>query len=216
MAGLIFATLVFVGCILLVINIGASAYYKEKLGFITTQAAQQAVAEYSGGSWNWSHNRRINKNAVRNAVTLKVNGMLSAVGLPPAKRLLITPDTDGVAVTIEIDGLSLVGKGTLLPAQVSLSDTAYGTFEDDQPPALLTFGVIQESDGSLQQYTVPCYGKFVAPWSNGHTNDLNGAPLGTAAFRNFERQYGQWNITMNNGTASETLVTKNAPWDPNF
>jgi hypothetical protein len=202
--------------ILLVANFAATVFYKQKIGFITTQAARMAVEEYGGGAWNWSFNRRLTNGRLERKVESRVNDMLAAVGLPRAQAIEVRPEVEGVAVRVTVRGLSLVGNGSILPAHVDFDETAFVSFEDNQPPALCTF-VVDDGTGLQKQVVVPSYGKFISPFSNGNTTDLSKAPQGTAVFRNFQRQYAQFSVDLGAGSSvCETLVTSNDPDAPRF
>jgi hypothetical protein len=91
------------GGTLLLTNVGTTLFYKEKLTFVTSQAAAFAATQGQ---------------ASPESVQPVVDALLNKVGLPNSQS--VTVDTDNatrtVTVSVSLSNLALVGSGTLLPA----------------------------------------------------------------------------------------------------
>lgn len=193
--GVVALSLIVAGVVLgtlLLVNVGIASYYKEKLGLVTNQVAVRLARHIS---WNSSFPKALNDTE---EATTVANSLLTAMGLPKAKTVTVVSKSDFVTVTIVVDGFPMFGQGTVIPVKISLQDTAAAAFLDDQPPALLNI-----TDGNGQGLVVPCYGKFVAPFSNGQASDLSKAPPGVAVFQSFSRGYDQFGLQVQNSKYQE-------------
>lgn len=100
-----------VGCILLMLNCGMSAFYKQKLGFATTQAATYAAS--------------ISRNQRERDTKEFTNELLQKMALPNDGEVKVEEVTvrgkQGVSVEVT-ENLSLFGDGSVIPMSIKLSD----------------------------------------------------------------------------------------------
>jgi hypothetical protein len=125
-AALILIVGIVVGGILVLVNSGVACFYKEKLCFVTIQAAQYAAAlPASDGNIQ--------------AETLSfANALLPQVGLPKPSSLTATRANGFVTVNISLTGLQLVGNGSILPSVINMQDTEAASQQTQlQPTAFL-------------------------------------------------------------------------------
>jgi hypothetical protein len=119
-----------VGACLLLSNIGTSIYYKEKLSFVSNQCAQ--YARFLPGTEDQE---------VKTAELAK--SLLKSMGIKASRCEVKVKDTivegiPGVSVTVSAFDLQVFGTGELLPATVSLQDTAVA-LKGTTPDTLLWF-----------------------------------------------------------------------------
>jgi hypothetical protein len=172
---------------LLMANLGLAVYYQDKLTFVAQQAAK-----YAGREKQWSNSNIVRATDARVTATTApvVQKLLRTMGLPEASNITVTTTQKRfVTVSMDVFGLSLAG-GPGLPTFLNLRQSATYDMTDDQPPGLVT---LTAKEG--QMVVLPTYGKFIDGFSNGGRNP-QGAPAGTAVFKNFNRQYTQFNMTL--------------------
>lgn len=187
---------------LLILNTGFSTYYKAKIAFVASQAAMYCAGQTSFAG---SYVPGTSTQSLENKVKPLVNAMLHTLNLPDARSVVVTLDANKVAVTVSVEGLLLAGSGDILPNRIALQDTGVALLDQSLPPALLTLSLDGRPDTMV---TVPCYGKFVDPFSNGHISNLDSAPLGVAVFRNrIPGSYSQFCMSSPSGAYSQTLAT---------
>jgi hypothetical protein len=176
-------------------DFGQSGYYREKLSFICHMVALQAVKTASPFQ---ARNNNASQMRLQVEATDLVNTLLREEGMPQAQDVRVQLEQDAVSVSFKVDGLALIGYGGL-PTRINMIVSDRVLMADLQPPAVMSMNI-----GNLT-LLLPAYGKFVAPFSNGHTSNIAAAPGGVAIFRNYERQYAQFNQTFA-GNYSETLA----------
>ncbi|HEY9790456.1 MAG TPA: hypothetical protein V6D22_08660 [Candidatus Obscuribacterales bacterium] len=134
---------VFIGSVLLLLNVGVVIYYKMKLATVTTQTAAYAASLVTPSTLTFVHNQTVGANysAATTAVTGYANAALNTVGLTgsgaPSVTVNYSPldgDVLWVNVFITVSGVPLVGNGTILPAKLDLTDTACSIARYDQTP----------------------------------------------------------------------------------
>ena len=114
-AGLVIITIGVVGAVLLLLNVGVASFYKERLGFVTQQAATFA-------------SKRLSSSDLQESTKAITEALLTENGLPPtvqfeAKKVTVN-NRDFARVSLSVAGLTLIGNGDLLPKAITLSDTA--------------------------------------------------------------------------------------------
>ncbi|MBI4533545.1 MAG: hypothetical protein HY711_06320 [Candidatus Melainabacteria bacterium] len=104
-----------VGGVILLVNVGMSTYYKEKLGFVANQVATYAATLSAS-------------NDITAKSTDLAKDLMTKMGLPSDATVTTETTTAGgksaVSVTIQTGSLPLFGKGDILPLKISLRDTA--------------------------------------------------------------------------------------------
>jgi Flp pilus assembly protein TadG len=104
-----------VGAVLLLVNTGMSMYYKQKLGFIASEAAMYAAVL-----------SQTDDVEVKGSETARA--LLQAMGFNPSRcdvKVSVTTvdDKPAIKVTITTD-LKMFGKGDILPGSINIQDTA--------------------------------------------------------------------------------------------
>jgi hypothetical protein len=205
--GIIIVTLGFVFGILLLLNTAAAIFYKNKLNHVVSQVAAEVGSQIS---YNMAFDATLTQSRLERQAVQMVNAKLALFGLPRASNVklrIVAPSVLGrqgsedeqVVVIAKLDQLPLFGDNKFL-APISIEESAAYVVPNEQPPALITLKI------GGTPVTLPAYGRFVNGFSNG---DLPGiaAPPGTAVFRNFHRNYAQFNIAAQSGSFSETVIT---------
>jgi len=137
--------IVFVGSILLLLNVGCVIYYKMKLAMVTTQTAGYAASIATPSSLTWLHNQNVGANfaGLSAQATQYANTALKNMGLngntanPPAVTVVYGPlagDVWWANVFITVPQVPLVGDGSIVPYRMDLSDSACAMARYDQVP----------------------------------------------------------------------------------
>ncbi len=164
--GLIMVLSAVVGGTLLLVNCGVATYYKEKLGFAAQQIANFA-ANLPTGSDPVGPTTNFAREFFR--ITKLPNAQVSV------SRITIAGEA-AVRVSVQAKALDLIGHGDIVPAALSISETAVALRHSWKPDYLLTLSLRQNYGDSL--VTVPCYGRQFEPgFSGGGAQNL---PRGTA------------------------------------
>ncbi|MBX9686466.1 MAG: hypothetical protein K2X27_07175 [Candidatus Obscuribacterales bacterium] len=166
-------------------NAGFSYFWREKLRFATRQALACYMAELS-----WSAGKFPTASAAKAEAKIKasVNAALMKMGMPPAE---INFQTNGNSVTVNthVQGLALLkADGLPFPTTIDVSDSLSSNFNDSRPDGLCSIGI---AGGSA--VTLPTYGRFIMPWSNGAA-DPRSAWKGVACFYSATVPYDQFDI----------------------
>ena len=147
---------------LLLVNTGVSAFYKERIGYVTQKAADFAAIKYGN-------------EGAESATKAFTSDLLKASGLPDLGDFSIEKISvggqDAVRVNVTVAGLVLFGSGDVLPKTISLQDHAVS-------PMMTAGG--GNGDGILQivvgggtfAYAVPA--KQIALGTEAGLNDTSG------------------------------------------
>lgn len=142
-ASLMLITIVIVSGVLLIIGSGLAVYYKSKLAL-----AAAAGAQYAGQGAYFLGARRndYSDDQLQADVTNAVNAVLTGEGLPAARagnvvaRSTTRNGIAGMEVRVEEGGLEIISGG-LLPATITLSESAFYPYANDKPTAILEMSV---------------------------------------------------------------------------
>lgn len=157
-----------VAAVLLMVNVGLSTIYKEKISFATSQCAQYAASK---ASWGGAYKPGSTPEQVKEATIVMADKLLNNMGLPKAQKVTVVEDNDTITVTIEVSGLALMGHVHYLPSSLMMRDVASAAIPDNTPPGFLNmqiwefgrggnFGPGNLAPGRLfAELLVPCYGK---------------------------------------------------------
>jgi hypothetical protein len=200
-----------VAAVILLFDVGMTMYYKQKIGFIANVAANQACQGISfAGSFNPAKSDAVLTNEARTLI----NRLLSQSGLSRSTigNLSVRQDlaTQTVTVDLTINNLPLFPNATLLPSILpGIQERTSASMAVNFPPAMASLQCIAGDNNTMIAF--PCYGKFVAPFSNGAA-PATGAPPGTALFLNrAPGSFGQFSISIPNSPGngfSQTLPTQ--------
>ncbi|MBY0359049.1 MAG: hypothetical protein K2W82_13685 [Candidatus Obscuribacterales bacterium] len=185
-----------IGSLFLLLNLGMSIYYKQKVGFFANQVA---AAEADSLSWSGSYNN-IPVARLESDARSRMNELLQQSGLQGTPQVTVTQGPFTVTVNVTVNNMPLCGEGSFLPNIISVQDRATAELSDSRPPALLTLSVTGRPD---QAIAIPAYGFYRTPFSNGSTNFAsNPPPNGVAAFRapaTPASGYGQFALSLPTG-----------------
>jgi hypothetical protein len=191
-----------VGGTLLLINTGIAMYYKQKLSFITHEAAHAAVDQMV---WNNGYRPFVTEQDVVKSTKNRLIDIAKKMGLPQPSKIDVTVSATDITVTATLTGMQLMGNGALLPGSISLSDTAVALVNTSQPPGT---AVIRFGSNYSQAILVPCYGKYdpkiscSGPTSANRTNEevlKAGYRDGYAHLLNFPQPYYGSYVTLAEG-----------------
>lgn len=161
--GLLLITGIVVLGVLFTLSVGMTVYYKGKLGLVANQAAKYVA---SVCSWSYSYNSLMTDSRLSKEARQEADAALQQMGLPPATSVTAHWDGDKVSVSITVGRLPVFGAGNILPATISLTDTAVAILNNDQPPMLVNLAAINSlyhplsPAGTYVRQVVPAYGKF--------------------------------------------------------
>lgn len=131
--GLVIVTIGAVLGILLLVNTGVSAFYKERVGFVTQKAADFAAMKFGEAS-ALDETRKF------------TNDILKETGLPNLQDIklekVLAGGKDAVRVRLVVSGLTLVGNGEVLPKSINIEDAAVSP--------VLAAGSTDSGEGTLQ------------------------------------------------------------------
>lgn len=114
--------------VLLLVNIGISMYYKQKLGLVSSHVARY-VATQDPNDGNLGTNAQAQATSIANAMSLP-NVQVTTINLN---------HPDFVTVTVNMSGV-LIGKGDVIPTAINISDTA-SVSKSANPIGYFVFGV---------------------------------------------------------------------------
>jgi hypothetical protein len=200
-AGLWVVILAVVGGVLLVVGLGTSINYQQKINHVASVAARFAA------------NQPLGTADLNTPTCAVIRDMLDACGIPNANfHLSVTPATvggnAGAKVDISVNSLALPGNGTLLPAVVSLSSSAVAPRDAYIPDGVLFLSCRKTNNTANSANTsiaIPTYGRYT---TSSHTlNSISEVGnLGSALFpRTFTNNYylsfpgGGFNCSLNGG-----------------
>lgn len=146
---------------LLMVNSGIAMYYKQKLSFVTHEAAQAAVNQMV---WNNAYRPGVSEGNVIAITKERVKSIAHQMGLPEPSNIDVTVSADSITVGATLSGLSLIGNGTILPCSLELSDKAVSLLTTSQPPAT---AVIRFGPDYSKAILVPSYGRYDPQISDG-------------------------------------------------
>ena len=204
---------------LLMLNCSQAAIYKQKLGLVSSSAAALAA---SMASWDYDYNPGTTDGVLENDLKPSIDKALRAMGLPNATRVIVHREFSGspggsISVTVTVGDLPVIGHSKAFPRLMSISDTCVAPLNNNEPAGLMAVELLGAPNLSE---TLPVYGKFLAPFSNGRAKAA-GAPPGTAVFLNFPKKYMQAGLSFTYdpyrgqaGPPSETDLTVQYP--PNY
>jgi hypothetical protein len=157
-AVMILIVMLSVMCVVFVLNVGMSMYYKQKLSFAACQAAQSAVDMCT---WNNAIRPGVSSTEVETYTRKRLQESLQSLGLPPADLIDIDRTDVGVTVKVKISNLQLIKSG-FLPSFVSLEESSSYLFAVNEPPAVLTIrgGDPTAMEGNNMSVQIPVYGRF--------------------------------------------------------
>ncbi|MBY0359048.1 MAG: hypothetical protein K2W82_13680 [Candidatus Obscuribacterales bacterium] len=186
------------GAALMLLNMGMSIHYKQRIAFMAKQVAEAEAAQLSwGGSYN-----AVSDSRLQNDATIRMNELLQNSGLTGQATVIASQTPTTVTVDVAVSNLPVFGEGTLIPNLVTIKDRSTITLSASRPPGTLTLSVTGRPD---QAVSIPCYGFFRTPFSNGATNfSTNAPPAGVAAFRSLPSPagYSQFVLSVPSGSAS--------------
>ncbi len=113
--GVVALSLIILGVVcgtLLLADTGLSIFYKEKLGFVSNQTSLFAASLKSDDP------------KLQEKVQAVAEQLLAGVGLPKPKEVKVTNSSSIVQVSVTLDNLPLTGDGSILPLNLTLSDTS--------------------------------------------------------------------------------------------
>jgi hypothetical protein len=153
--------------VLLLVNVGVSMYYKQKLGIVSNHAAQFAATQDPGDP-----NLQFN-------TLMKARAIATAMGLPPVNITTIDlSNPDFVTVTVNMSGV-LIGKGDVIPSAVNISDTASAS-KSASPIGYFVFGINMGVNSGRRGW-VPIY-RQSAPGLPSWRLEIGLAGAGTSQF----------------------------------
>jgi len=130
--------------VLLLVNVGLSIYYKQKLGLVSNYAAQ-----YAAGLDPLDPN-------MGGKTQSQVDSIARSMGIPSVQVTQIDLSNPSFAsVTVRMSGL-LVGKGDVLPTAVSLTDTGSAP-KSSKPMGYYLFQVSHGTNAAPRFGWVPIY-----------------------------------------------------------
>lgn len=192
----VFIMIAAVGSLLFLLNLGMSIYYKQKVGFILNQVA---AAEADALSWSGSYNN-IPVSGLESDAKSRLRELLKQAKMDGTLDVKVRQQAYTVVVDATVSGLPLFGKGTFLPNVIAVKDTASAEISDSRPPGILTLSVTGSPKDSLM---LPCYGRFVPPYSNGAVSANTKLPQPDIAVfrapRTPQAGYGQFVLSLPKG-----------------
>ncbi|HEY9790457.1 MAG TPA: pilus assembly protein TadG-related protein [Candidatus Obscuribacterales bacterium] len=197
---LILLSIIVVGLIGLVLNIGLSMYYQGKVSYVADQAAHYAAAQYC---WYQQINPGGMPTVQTNTQSM-VTRILSDMGLPSGT---VTVTLNGSVITsiVQVNGFVLPGKGNL-PGTINVQASGAADLNADQPPALVYFTFAGDASGAA--VVCPSWGWYVEGISD---RAVPPAPLPDI---NIERGYGNLYYSIANQLPSGATLTTTAPKPP--
>lgn len=188
-----------VAAVLLLVNVGMSTFYKEKIAFVTNNCATFAASK---ASWGGAYKPGSNPDQVREATIDMAAKLLKKMGLPQAQKVTVEEDAGTITVSIEVSSLALIGKVAYLPSSLTMKDVATAAIPDNTPPGFLTmqiwefgrggnFGPGAQAPGHLfDQLLIPVYGSVRG--NPMHDSTPANVPVGTASVRRPAGQFGSF------------------------
>lgn len=175
-AGLVIFTAVFVGCLMLYINVVVISDYQRKLEVAAQQAAQVMNSDqYFLGMQRKDFDQAKATQHARDVA----NQVLNTLGLPPASQFSVKTSGQNLnVVTVGVDKLRTVG-GLFAPF-IPLSATGVVYNSESRGYGYVQLGVsTQKGIGEIFVY-VPCYGVYPDPSGKFAAGGMNGNWAGVA------------------------------------
>jgi hypothetical protein len=190
-----------VGGTLLLVNSGLATFYQEKIGFAANEIAHYAA--------------NLPTNTDPLPKTRKFAGEFTkSIGLPDCQldvtRLEIAGEP-AVRVTLTASGLSLLGRGDVLPFRLSLSDTAVALRNSWKPDYILNLSLKENFARTV--VSVPCYGRRFGRGVSG-VGAASALPRNTSGNFWMNWPYGGFNTDLAKGADEFVFGDNTVPTKP--